>query len=67
VRQREGLQTVLEISDVRFFRENVPDTAATPQSTRGNTGIRPRPAGFTFDVVFDAGGRIVSHGFREPE
>jgi membrane-bound metal-dependent hydrolase YbcI (DUF457 family) len=67
VRQREGLQTVLEISDVRFFRENVPDTAATPQSTRGNTGIRPRPAGFTFDVIFDAGGRIVSHSFREPE
>jgi membrane-bound metal-dependent hydrolase YbcI (DUF457 family) len=67
VRQREGQQTVLEISDVRFFRENVPDTAAAPQSTRGNTGIRPRPAGFTFDVIFDAGGRIVSHGFREPE
>jgi membrane-bound metal-dependent hydrolase YbcI (DUF457 family) len=67
VRQREGLQTVLEISDVRFFRENVPDTTATPQSARGSTGIRPRPAGFTFDVVFDAGGRIVSHGFREPE
>jgi membrane-bound metal-dependent hydrolase YbcI (DUF457 family) len=67
VRQREGQQTVLEISDVRFFREGVPDAMAAPQSSRGGSGIRPRPAGFTFDVVFDAGGRIVSHGFREPE
>jgi membrane-bound metal-dependent hydrolase YbcI (DUF457 family) len=67
VRQREGQQTVLEISDVRFFRENVPDAAASPQSSKGGTGIRPRPAGFAFDVVFDAAGRIVSHGFREPE
>jgi membrane-bound metal-dependent hydrolase YbcI (DUF457 family) len=67
VRQREGQQSVLEISDVRFFRENVPDAAAAPQSSRDGTGIRPRPAGFTFDVVFDAAGRIVSHGFREPE
>jgi membrane-bound metal-dependent hydrolase YbcI (DUF457 family) len=67
VRQREGHQTVLEISDVRFFRENVPDAVASPQSSKGGTGIRPRPAGFAFDIVFDAAGRIVSHGFREPE
>jgi membrane-bound metal-dependent hydrolase YbcI (DUF457 family) len=67
VRQREGKQTVLEISDVRFFRENVPDAASTPQQSRGGSRIRPRPAGFAFDVVFDAAGHIISHGFREPE
>jgi membrane-bound metal-dependent hydrolase YbcI (DUF457 family) len=65
--QREGQQTVLEISDVRFFRENVSDAAGGPQPSRSGSGIRPRPAGFTFQVVFDAGGSIISHGFREPE
>jgi membrane-bound metal-dependent hydrolase YbcI (DUF457 family) len=67
VRQPEGQQTVIEISDVRFFREHVSDGAADPESSRGGPRIRPRPTGFTFDVVFDAGGRIISHGFREPE
>lgn len=66
-RQENGQQTVIEISDVRFFRENVPDTAGSSQPPRGVAGIRPRPAGFTFQIVFDAVGRIVSHGFREPE
>jgi len=67
VRPREGQQTVVEISDVRFFRENVPDGLAGPQTSAGPSKIRPRPAGFTFDVVFDATGTIISHGFREPE
>jgi membrane-bound metal-dependent hydrolase YbcI (DUF457 family) len=67
VRQREDRQTVIEISDVRFFRENVPDAVVAPHTSRGVSGIRARPAGFTFEVVFDAGGRIISHGFREPE
>ena len=67
VRQQEGQQTVVEISDVRFFREHVPDGAAAPQPAKGVPGIRPRPAGFTFEVIFDSGGRIISHGFREPE
>jgi len=67
VRQREEQKTVVEISDVRFFRENVPDAADAPKSSTSAPGIRPRPAGFTFDVVFNAEGRIISHGFREPE
>ena len=67
VRQADGQRTVIEISDVRFFRENVPDADRTPQPSRGVAAMRPRPAGFTFQVVFDAGGRIISHGFREPE
>jgi membrane-bound metal-dependent hydrolase YbcI (DUF457 family) len=67
VRQREGQQTVVEIYDVRFFRENVPAAAVNTQLSAGGSGIRPRAAGFIFDVVFDSGGRIISHGFREPE
>ena len=67
VRPREGQQTVVEISDVRFFRENVPDGMASPQTSTRVSGIQPRRAGFTFDVVFDATGTIISHGFREPE
>ncbi len=65
VRHGEGLQTVIEISDVRFFRENGPENPAVPQSPGGISGIRPRRAGFTFQVVFDATGTIISHGFRE--
>jgi len=67
VKHGEGLQTVIEISDVRFFRENGPEPPADPQSSGGISGIRPRSAGFTFQVVFDATGSIISHGFREPE
>jgi hypothetical protein len=67
VRQRDGQQTVVEISDVRFFRDNVPDEVAAPGPRKVASGIGPRPTGFTFDVVFNAAGSIISHGFREPE
>jgi membrane-bound metal-dependent hydrolase YbcI (DUF457 family) len=67
LRRGEAQQTVIEISDVRFFRENVPDVVDPPQRSTSVSGIRPRPAGFTFEVVFDAGGRTISDGFREPE
>ena len=67
VRQQEGQHTVVEISDVRFFREHVPDATVDPPQSSRLAGVRPRRAGFTFEVVFDSGGRIISHGFREPE
>jgi len=67
VGHRDGHQTVVQISDVRFFRENSPAIPGIPQASGGVPGIRPRPAGFTFQVVFDATGSIISHGFREPE
>ena len=67
VRQGEARQTVIEISDVRFFREHVPDAAGVAQSTKGVSGIGRRPAGFTFEVVFDSGGRIIAHGFKEEQ
>src|SRR4029077_9552420 len=65
VRQGEGKQTVIEISDVRFFREHVPDGTADSPESRNVSGIRPRRTGFTFEVVFGPGGRIVSSGFKE--
>lgn len=64
---REGNETALEISDVRFFREGVPLVAADPQPSRRAATTRPGRTGFTFAVVFDAQGRIISHGFKEPE
>jgi len=66
-RHGEGNQTVIEISDVRFFRENGPESPAVPEASGGVIGIRPRRAGFTFQVVFDGAGSIISHGFKEPE
>ena len=67
LRQTSSGQTVVEISDVRFFRENAPELTDTPQAPMRVSGIRPRTSGFTFQIIFDASGKIVSHGFREPE
>jgi hypothetical protein len=65
VSQKAGQQTVVEISDVRFFRENVPDGDPAPRQSKSQSGIRSRRSGFTFEVVFDAAGNIVSNGFKE--
>lgn len=65
VRQREGQQTVIEISDVRFFRRGDPDVNDEPQRPTKAAGLPRRRAGFRFEVVFDAQGRVVSHGFTE--
>jgi membrane-bound metal-dependent hydrolase YbcI (DUF457 family) len=64
VRQR-GNETVIGISDVRFFRTNVPEEFAEPAMPKRASGIRPRRAGFTFEVVFNPDGKVVSSGFRE--
>src|SRR5665213_3150126 len=65
VRQREGQQTVIEISDARFFREGNSKEAASLQAPGKSPGIRPRRDGFTFEVVFDSASRIISSGFKE--
>jgi membrane-bound metal-dependent hydrolase YbcI (DUF457 family) len=67
VENREGNATAIEISDVRFFRERDPFAAGDPPAARRIAGSRPGRAGFTFEVVFDAQGRVISHGFKEPE
>ncbi len=66
VRQNDDQQTVVEISDARFFRENTSiEAAPTPRTSSGS--IVRRRSGFTFDVIFNSAGQIISHGFREPE
>jgi membrane-bound metal-dependent hydrolase YbcI (DUF457 family) len=61
VQERMG-QTVAEVTDVRFFRD---DNGSDPQQLKSR--LRPNPASFTFQVVFDAAGRVISHGFKKPE
>ena len=66
--RREGNETALEISDVRFFREGDPLVAGDPPASRSSArAARPRRAGFTFQIIFDAHGRVISDGFKEPE
>lgn len=60
-------RTAIEISDARFFRESDPFGDDDPPSRVGFPAIRARPAGFTFQIVFDAQKRVVSDGFKEPE
>jgi membrane-bound metal-dependent hydrolase YbcI (DUF457 family) len=61
VTQSEG-RTVADVSDVRFFRgEN-----SNPQQPGRVPGMR-NAAGFTFEVVFDSLGHVISHGFKRPE
>jgi hypothetical protein len=54
-------ETVVEINDARFFREE-PNNADRPRKI---AGLRTNGRGFSFDVVFDDAGRVVSRGFTE--
>lgn len=64
VSQQEG-QTVVEISDVRFFREEEP--GANAESRRLARSAGTNPGGFTFEVVFNGGGHVVSEGLKKPQ
>jgi hypothetical protein len=66
VRQREG-QTIVEVSDVRFFREEDPNADSENQQSARSFGIRPNAPGFTFQIVFDVNGHVVSSGFKKPD
>ncbi len=59
--ERNREETVVEITDVRFFREGQND----PERPGRVAGLRTNARGFSFDVVFDGDGRVVSHGFTE--
>ena len=61
----EGAATAVDITDVRFFREGDPFAAPDPPHSKSFVAQRPRRAGFTFEVVFDTEGRVISHGFKE--
>jgi membrane-bound metal-dependent hydrolase YbcI (DUF457 family) len=66
VTQREG-RTVAEVTDVRFFRGENSEGSNNPQQPGRAGGVRANAAGFTFVVVFDSVGHVISHGFKRPE
>jgi membrane-bound metal-dependent hydrolase YbcI (DUF457 family) len=66
VTQRAG-QTVADVTDVRFFRGDDSEGSAGAEPLRRRAGARTRTVGFIFEIVFDAQGRVISHGFKEPE
>jgi membrane-bound metal-dependent hydrolase YbcI (DUF457 family) len=67
VLQLDGNKTAVEISDLRFIREGDPIATAEQRGAKSIAIARARRSGFTFEVVFDAQGQILSHGFKEPE
>jgi membrane-bound metal-dependent hydrolase YbcI (DUF457 family) len=67
VEHRHDNETAIEITDVRFFRERDPFAASDPQPAQRIGSTRAARAGFTFEIILDAQGQIISHGFREPE
>jgi hypothetical protein len=66
VTHREG-RTAADVTDVRFFRGEDSEGSDETQPPRRRPGARTRTSGFTFEVVFDAEGHVISHGFKEPE
>jgi membrane-bound metal-dependent hydrolase YbcI (DUF457 family) len=66
VTQHEG-RTVAEVTDVRFFRGETSQGGNDPQQPPRAAAIRTNAAGFTFVVVFDSNGKVISHGFKRPE
>jgi hypothetical protein len=65
--RREGNETAIEISDARFFRERDPFAENDSLAPKRMAGSRAGRAGFTFEIIFDAQGRVISHGFKEPQ
>jgi len=65
VTRSEG-RTIADVTDVRFFRGETSEASNTPQQTGRMPGMR-NAAGFTFEVVFDSLGHVISHGFKRPE
>jgi hypothetical protein len=62
-----GGKTIVDISDVRFFREEEPDSSGITALRARVPGIRTNPSGFTLEVVFNGGGKVVSSGFKRPQ
>jgi membrane-bound metal-dependent hydrolase YbcI (DUF457 family) len=66
VQEREG-DTEVDVTDMRFFRGEEIENGDDPQQPRIVTAWPKNTAGFTFEVVFDPEGRVISSGFKKPE
>jgi membrane-bound metal-dependent hydrolase YbcI (DUF457 family) len=64
--QPQGDQTIVKVTDVRFFRDDSEAGDDSAQQNNRSGGLRINAAGFTFAIVFDANGNVVSHGFERP-
>jgi membrane-bound metal-dependent hydrolase YbcI (DUF457 family) len=60
-------RTVAEVTDVRFFRENAQEIKNNSSPEPQGSKARFLARGFTFQVVFDAAGNVISDGFKAPE
>jgi hypothetical protein len=65
--QKQAGQTIVEISDVRFFRGEEPDVNIQTLRPAQLAGFRTNSSGFRFEVVFDNQGQVVSSGPQRPE
>ena len=65
VSRSEG-RTVADVTDVRFFRGENSEASSNPRQPAHPPGMR-NAAGFTFEIVFDSLGHVISHGFKRPE
>ena len=65
VTQSDG-QTVADVTDVRFFHGESSEAGNNPRQPGRVSGMRSG-AGFTFEIVFDSLGHVISHGFKRPE
>jgi len=65
VAPHEGGGTAIDISDVRFIRDGDSPAKGDPQVSKRFAGTPSRRAGFTFEIIFDAHGSMISHGFKE--
>jgi membrane-bound metal-dependent hydrolase YbcI (DUF457 family) len=62
-----GGRTVADVTDVRFFRGEASNRNDDPKQLQRGLGMRNNGAGFTFEIVFDSLGHVISHGFKRPE
>jgi membrane-bound metal-dependent hydrolase YbcI (DUF457 family) len=65
--QRVHGETVAEVTDVRFFRQNFQKWNDDSQPAIQAAEPRVNAPGFTFQIVFDPAGKVISHGFKRPE
>jgi membrane-bound metal-dependent hydrolase YbcI (DUF457 family) len=60
-------ETMAEVTDLRFFRQNLPSWNSESRAAGPGTQAQSNLPGFTFQIIFDAAGNVISHGFRRAE